>query len=694
MTGETTVIPTGDIAMQQVEAAMQQTESKQELELQATKSSNESPEIKIDQEFANLIPPLSEGEKAALKEDIAVHGCRDSLVVLKGEGIILDGHHRYRICQELGIPYQVVELEFPSHTEAKIWMIKNQRGRRNLNESQRAMLAVTLEALYSEQAKERMGTRTDLGQNLDPSEAGRSAEKAAKDMGVSHQTVSYAKKVATSGIPELVRMVEAKELAVSTASLVAELTPEQQKEVQGKIAAKAARKVKDNKISSRVILSEVEEIIRNFKSPKNIEKTPEENLVKVEQRLNSIKKILEGVETTTQREKLDILLELGEQIILKVKAIGLRSPIIEHEVETVPSDYQLELNAHVLKTFLSSVVPSTKGVRLKFEAEGLRIDGYNEACSFVSSSILPRGYFSKYELEPCELCLRDIDELSRHLWKGKVQIFIEPETTYHHDRVMKLFSGYDEGGVTREDQIHLTQSEWVLEDRRFPQLDPTCCAVISISSKDFVNSLRDVKRTKVPRENPRDKKTRFASYAKISIEESMLRIDSRSDRSIQKIPCNVLTQGESESEFDVSKIADGNIGDIVEKASTITLGLGKDYPLIMNLTIGKMEVAYILSQLTKEEPSGEYEIYRGVLLDPDGNPVLDELEDPTTDNQEKSEAETETANTKSAETGEAESDRPSEIQNDECGCCCGDQQTASDETSEEISDESNAGEGE
>ena len=86
-------------------------------------------------------------------------------------------------------------MEFPDRTEAKIWMIKNQRGRRNLNESQRAMLAVKLEALYSVPAKERMGTRTDLGQNLDPCEAGRSAEKAADDMHVSHQTVSYAKKV-------------------------------------------------------------------------------------------------------------------------------------------------------------------------------------------------------------------------------------------------------------------------------------------------------------------------------------------------------------------------------------------------------------------------------------------------------------------------------------------------------------------
>jgi len=68
-------------------------------------------------------------------------------------------------------------------------MIKNQIGRRNLDESQWAMLAVKLEALYAEQAKGRKGSRTDLGQNLGRGEFGRSAEKAAKDTGVSRSQV-------------------------------------------------------------------------------------------------------------------------------------------------------------------------------------------------------------------------------------------------------------------------------------------------------------------------------------------------------------------------------------------------------------------------------------------------------------------------------------------------------------------------
>lgn len=166
------------------------------------------PSLTIDPEFKDLIPPLDQGERDDLKKSIEKEGCRDKLVVceLEGKHILLDGHNRYEICKELGIPFQSTTIKVPNRTEAKIWIIKNQRARRNLNESQRSMLAVKLEALYGEEAKQRKGIRTDLGQNLDLSVAGRSAEKAARDMGVSHQTVSFAKKVVKEGIPELKRL--------------------------------------------------------------------------------------------------------------------------------------------------------------------------------------------------------------------------------------------------------------------------------------------------------------------------------------------------------------------------------------------------------------------------------------------------------------------------------------------------------
>jgi len=611
-----------------------------------------------DPAFKGLIRPLTASELAALTEDVRIHGPRDPLVVWKGRNIILDGHHRYEICQKHGIPFKIAELEFPNDTEAKIWMLKNQRGRRNMNESQRAMAAVTLESLYSEQAKERMGARTDLGLDLDPSEAGRSAEKAAKDMGVSHQTVSFAKKVTTSGIAELKQMVEANKIAVSTASKVAELSEEQQKTVCAKIEAKAAKKVQDGKNSSRVTSSEVEQIIENLKAPKPKVKTTEQNIAMVEQRLKSTVKVLSGIDTTTQREKLSTLLELAEEISQKVKAIGLKSPAEEHEVEIPPTECQLETNAQLLKTFLDSVAPTKKGIKLKFDSDGLRITELNETKAFVSSAFLPRGYFSKYELEPCEVCLRDIGDLLPNLWKGKVQIFIEPETTYHHDRMMKIYSGYEEGGVMHEAQIPLTKPEFIRKDIEAPQFDPSCRVVVSISSKDFAESLRDIPRTKVDL----DGKKRFARYAAFSMEDSLLKVKAREDGSIQKIPCNVNEQGEVDSEFDVSHISDGDIGKMIEKADTIALGMGKDYPLIMDLVLGKMEVRYIMAPLVAEDDPDEYEIYRGVWCHSNGEPVLDDQGNPILEDQERPEAEN-IVDGESEEAKEAETEKSADMEN-------------------------------
>jgi ParB-like chromosome segregation protein Spo0J len=191
------------------------------------------PVPQIDPEFKALMCPLNQDEIDGLKESIKAEGLRDRLIVWKEHNILLDGHHRYEICQELGIAPKIREIDQPDRVSAKIWVLNNQRSRRNLDESQRAMLAVDLEKLYAEQAKSRTGSRTDLGQNVDQGkgEFGRSAEKAGKAMDVSHASVSYAKKVVNEGISELGQMVKARELSVSAAAKVATLPQDVQKTV-------------------------------------------------------------------------------------------------------------------------------------------------------------------------------------------------------------------------------------------------------------------------------------------------------------------------------------------------------------------------------------------------------------------------------------------------------------------------------
>lgn len=94
--------------------------------------------MKINPVFKALIPPLSTEEYNQLEKNILADGCRDPLVVWNDT--LIDGHNRYRICQEHGLPCEYVEATFDSEDEAIDWIIDNQLGRRNLDPTQASVL--------------------------------------------------------------------------------------------------------------------------------------------------------------------------------------------------------------------------------------------------------------------------------------------------------------------------------------------------------------------------------------------------------------------------------------------------------------------------------------------------------------------------------------------------------------------------
>jgi hypothetical protein len=97
--------------------------------------------MKIDPEFKALIPPPTPAERDALRADIIRQGgARDPLVLWAGE-ILLDGHNRYEICTELGLPFKTINREFADRDAAKAWILSNQMGRRNLTPDQILMIS-------------------------------------------------------------------------------------------------------------------------------------------------------------------------------------------------------------------------------------------------------------------------------------------------------------------------------------------------------------------------------------------------------------------------------------------------------------------------------------------------------------------------------------------------------------------------
>lgn len=97
-------------------------------------------ELRIEQEFKNKIPPLTEAEFAQLRENIINDGeIYEPIVAWRN--IIIDGHNRWKIHLEFpDIPYRVREMDFADKWEAFDWMYKKQLGRRNLTDEQRTVL--------------------------------------------------------------------------------------------------------------------------------------------------------------------------------------------------------------------------------------------------------------------------------------------------------------------------------------------------------------------------------------------------------------------------------------------------------------------------------------------------------------------------------------------------------------------------
>ena len=113
--------------------------------------------IKIDSEFRTLIPPLTEEEFSQLEANCLENGIQDSLKVW--DGILIDGHNRYEIAEKHGLEFKTEEMEFSGRTDAKLWIIKNQLGRRNLSTYDRSILALKLKPVIAEKAKAQQ-TRT------------------------------------------------------------------------------------------------------------------------------------------------------------------------------------------------------------------------------------------------------------------------------------------------------------------------------------------------------------------------------------------------------------------------------------------------------------------------------------------------------------------------------------------------------
>ena len=116
-------------------------------------------------EMAELLPPLTGEQLAALEADILKNGCY-SPVIVSEDMVIIDGHNRQRLCDQHDLPYQMAVFSFETMLEAKQWALDTQKGRRNLDKWELGKIALRLKPDIEARARENMGTRTDLSATL------------------------------------------------------------------------------------------------------------------------------------------------------------------------------------------------------------------------------------------------------------------------------------------------------------------------------------------------------------------------------------------------------------------------------------------------------------------------------------------------------------------------------------------------
>ena len=158
-------------------------------------------DLTVDPEFRDLIPPLNEEELKLLEASIVADGCESPLIVWNG--VIVDGHNRYAICQKHEIPFAIQEKDFSSRDDAMLWMLRNQLGRRNLNDYQRGEMVLVLKRQLASVAemKMRAGIRStdNPGTNLSQgAEERKTLSQLAKLAGVSGTQMKKIDKLASS----------------------------------------------------------------------------------------------------------------------------------------------------------------------------------------------------------------------------------------------------------------------------------------------------------------------------------------------------------------------------------------------------------------------------------------------------------------------------------------------------------------
>ena len=199
-------------------------------------------------EMAELLPPLSAEQSAALEEDLLRNGCYSPIIVNE-DMVIVDGHNRQALCEKHGLPYTMAVFSFEDLLEAKQWALDTQKGRRNLDKWELGKIALKLRPEIEARAKANQGARTDLSATLpEGSDTVDTRKELAEAVGLGERTMGKVMQIDEHAPAAVKEALDKKELSIHQGYQITkqvENLPEEQREQAALEAVELAKAKKE-----------------------------------------------------------------------------------------------------------------------------------------------------------------------------------------------------------------------------------------------------------------------------------------------------------------------------------------------------------------------------------------------------------------------------------------------------------------
>lgn len=180
-------------------------------------------DLKVDEEFKDLLPVLTPEELEKLENSILQCGLLDPIKIWQepdtGEWIIIDGHNRYNILKKHKIDWHYwqdykIMGELETREDVKQWMLEQQLGRRNLSPEEKYDIVQKFKDMFQKRAKENQSSGGKGKSNLRKVNVQKEMAKATGISVGSYYKLDHVKK---HGSKEINQQLHDKEISIDKA---------------------------------------------------------------------------------------------------------------------------------------------------------------------------------------------------------------------------------------------------------------------------------------------------------------------------------------------------------------------------------------------------------------------------------------------------------------------------------------------